>query len=312
MESYREKQVEKEKAIVEDGRYNYLRLTDNDFGQLMSAIADIRYGEVVNDPAKGIYIYESAMDESLGSVMIGTVQPGGKNYIIPRRMLKNTFVDDDEYNLIFGNTEMDNAFTLDENGNLVVGTTDSLIEATKEKFGSIRYKKIVFNKNNSEMRKLADKLKEDRVKKEDKKRKERAVQELSYACILAKAHLNTYSDLFCLNDTTIVEVKPYDSIDEFTLRYNADLRQLRKDINMNDVVLESADILFEEYIRPIGRHMHLMHDDQGFYISSEDPKYSIASPYYDTDEEVPQSMIDTMDDIYEANAKKVGGINERR
>lgn len=59
MESYREKQLSKEAAIAKQGVYNYLRLTDNNFGQLLSALADIKYGIINSDPRKGIYINET-------------------------------------------------------------------------------------------------------------------------------------------------------------------------------------------------------------------------------------------------------------
>lgn len=48
MKEYREKQVAKEKAIIASGAYNYLRLTDNDFGQLMRMFTALRLA-MIND-----------------------------------------------------------------------------------------------------------------------------------------------------------------------------------------------------------------------------------------------------------------------
>lgn len=42
MKSYREKQVAKEKAIEKQGKYNYCRLTDNDFSQLFSIMMELK------------------------------------------------------------------------------------------------------------------------------------------------------------------------------------------------------------------------------------------------------------------------------
>lgn len=42
MKDYREKQLAKEKAITEQGQYNYLRLTDNNFEQLLQILSDIK------------------------------------------------------------------------------------------------------------------------------------------------------------------------------------------------------------------------------------------------------------------------------
>ena len=42
MQEYRDKQVAKEKAIAEDGRYNYIRLTNNNFGQLIYVLSELK------------------------------------------------------------------------------------------------------------------------------------------------------------------------------------------------------------------------------------------------------------------------------
>lgn len=64
MIEYREKQLAKEAAIEKNGQYNYIRLTDNNFGQLLSALADIRYGTINHDPINHIYINESSSKNS--------------------------------------------------------------------------------------------------------------------------------------------------------------------------------------------------------------------------------------------------------
>lgn len=59
MEEYREKQLAKEEAISKLGKYNYIRLTDNNFSQLLEALADIRMGSMHHDPLSHIYINEA-------------------------------------------------------------------------------------------------------------------------------------------------------------------------------------------------------------------------------------------------------------
>ena len=59
MEEYRARQLAKEEAITKSGEYNYLRLTDNNFSQLLQAIADIRYGTINHDPLNHVYIHET-------------------------------------------------------------------------------------------------------------------------------------------------------------------------------------------------------------------------------------------------------------
>ena len=59
MKEYREKQISKEQAIEKQGKFNYLRLTDNQFGQLLSIFLDIKYSLYDNRPKK-IHINEYA------------------------------------------------------------------------------------------------------------------------------------------------------------------------------------------------------------------------------------------------------------
>lgn len=300
MESYREKQIEKEKAIIEDGRYNYLRLTDNDFGQLLSAIADIRYGDIINDPEKGIYINENAAN----SVMVGTVKPYGRDYIIPRTT-RNAFTDEEPDTFIFGNTLMDKGFMIDDEGELVVDEISKLLEATRKnkiegknpKVGNKKFRKIVFHKDKSAMAKLADKLKENRAKQANKN-KSKAMMEMELASIMAGKTLLTYSNIYHLDNATIVEV---------------DIDSERKSV-LNEIftILGMSNSLQENtFVRPIGKHMSLMYTADGdYYVSSEDPTYNIASDYYADENDIPQNIIDLMDDLYEANKKKVGDKNE--
>lgn len=49
MSSYREKQIEKEKVITNKGEYNYLRLTDNQFDQLIGIMYELKL-QMIEDP----------------------------------------------------------------------------------------------------------------------------------------------------------------------------------------------------------------------------------------------------------------------
>lgn len=115
MQSYREKQLAKENAIAKDGRYNYLRLTDNNFGQLLSALADIKYGIINSDPEMGIYIHEDTIDESIPG---GMPRADCKNYYIIPYYIKGMNTDDN-YGFAFGNTAMDSIFHFDKEGNMI-------------------------------------------------------------------------------------------------------------------------------------------------------------------------------------------------
>lgn len=62
MKKYREKQIAKEKAIAEYGDYNYIRLTDNNFEQLISIFMELKEK---TDEKPLIRINESYIEESI-------------------------------------------------------------------------------------------------------------------------------------------------------------------------------------------------------------------------------------------------------
>lgn len=79
MDSYREKQIYKEKMITSAGDYNYLRLTDNSFDQLFEILALLKDGSLNDDESKISRIHESFMQENSTSF-----------YVIPY-MMNNAF-----------------------------------------------------------------------------------------------------------------------------------------------------------------------------------------------------------------------------
>lgn len=110
MQSYRDKQIAKEEAIAKQGEYNYLRLTDNNFGQLLSALADIKFSIIEQDPEKGIYINEGS-----GPSMGGVIPPGpGNYYVVPYQRER-----DDDIDFSFGTIGTSKVFKFDDDGNLI-------------------------------------------------------------------------------------------------------------------------------------------------------------------------------------------------
>ena len=69
MPTYRSKQIAKEKMITNMGEYSYIRLTDNDFGQFLAIIAELKK-DIVEDQVKPLYrIHEDAgLEESVGKI----------------------------------------------------------------------------------------------------------------------------------------------------------------------------------------------------------------------------------------------------
>lgn len=64
MPVYREKQVYKEKMITNLGTYSYLRLTNNDFGQLLGILAELKMQVVDNDKNIPLYRIHEALEEN--------------------------------------------------------------------------------------------------------------------------------------------------------------------------------------------------------------------------------------------------------
>ena len=97
MPEYRAKQIEKEKFIVKHTNYNYLRLTDNDFKQLMIAFAQLKFQMNENTGERVININESSVEEMMSAVSFGPVigMEGDKNVYIRNYMSNNTFSGED-------------------------------------------------------------------------------------------------------------------------------------------------------------------------------------------------------------------------
>lgn len=299
MENYRAKQLAKEKAIAEQGVYNYLRLTDNDFGQLMSAVADIRYGEVVNDPTKGIYIHEAG--SPAGNVMVSSRSPGSKRYIIPY-MLQNTFDGisrDERYDqpdgYIYGwlESEEDIGFCF-ENGKMVVGEVNTLLKG-KKPVGDQKFRKIVFDKDHGNMAKQAAKRAGQKVPtaKGTKQKKEDLPVAKNELAIL---------EGFIGGPITLLRDAYFIGLPQMTQEEYRIIRETKLNVEWGGFLKNNERSFNEsEIVKPIGKHMTIMKDDQGYYVSSQDPHYMLASPYYNEIEQIPQDLVELMDTIYQSN-----------
>ena len=66
MPEYRAKQLEKEKFIIKNTNYNYIRLTDNDLRQLIAVFLDLKFQMVENTGERVIHINENYLTEFMG------------------------------------------------------------------------------------------------------------------------------------------------------------------------------------------------------------------------------------------------------
>lgn len=118
MPEYRAKQIAKEKHIIDNTDYNYLRLVDNDFSQLLEVLADLKMQLVDKSYDRVIHINENMFAASQG--MIPPVSDNSV-YIINYKK-HNTFIDDEETNIAVSDSPMfDSVFYRNEDGILSKG-----------------------------------------------------------------------------------------------------------------------------------------------------------------------------------------------
>ena len=108
----RAKQMAKEKHVIQNTDYNYIRLTDKDMGQLMAVLADLKYHFVEKDPDRVIHVNENTPVAAIAP-MVG-FNPD-KDVVIVNYMKKKTFVDDSDY-AICDSPKFDTVYTRDQNG----------------------------------------------------------------------------------------------------------------------------------------------------------------------------------------------------
>ena len=157
MKEYREKQIAKEAAIVKQGKYNYLRLTDNNFGQLMGILGELKMQLIDKTTDKIIRINED-MYSTIGGMLPMESSKKENDVYICNYMMNNIFaniaVSDDPY--------FEKAYVITADG---IGR-----ESCAEKiFGSSRvnYNMYKYNSNNASLFEKLHSLAESKEVQED-------------------------------------------------------------------------------------------------------------------------------------------------
>ena len=122
MPEYRAKQIAKEQFIIKHTNYNYLRLTNNDFSQLLAVFANLKMQMDENTGERVIHVNENKfLTEMMNALNSGKVV-GLKDsdaYIV--NYMQNNVFSDDTYNNAYkvgisNSVRLDNIFGPDENG----------------------------------------------------------------------------------------------------------------------------------------------------------------------------------------------------
>lgn len=104
MPIYRGKQYAKEEMITSLGKFNYLRLTNNDFSQLLYIMAELKADmlDVTKDPTKT----KIQINESSAAAIAGALPPATERTVYVVNYLKdNTFTDDSEWAIMSSLTD---------------------------------------------------------------------------------------------------------------------------------------------------------------------------------------------------------------
>ena len=267
MPEYRGKQAAKEVMITELGKFNYLRLTNNDFSQLLEALAEIKWENMDQKDSNKVnfFINESVLNE----VKFENDKGASTTWIEPY-MLNNTF------DVSIGNDASDTVFIRD--------IDDNFKAITRKEFGG------------------HDKPGEALVYKGDDATE--VFENLSSTC-------KTFTEM-------LYKVAGYKFrvIDELAMMpnwyyWNGKENTMQLEMTTAGVIRE-YDILSGKIKvgidKPIKGSVLLSMSDKGYFIHT--PKdYYLSSDFYDSVEEIPQNVIDTMDDLYNQYKQRNGGDN---
>lgn len=269
MEDYRAKQVAKEKAIVELNKYNYIRLTNNNFTQLLLAMNQIKM-QLLDYPDSDNKIIN--INEEVGGPVIG-MSP--EIYLIPK-MLNNTFVGTS----ISTDKYLNKIYTVD-NDKLVPEGIDSLYD----------YSYSIYKYKGEDSK---DKL--DKIFKEDYINTWNCNKDIFYNILTGKDLLNIEQLSF---DENFIEIdNPYDekickirSISE-SIKYQ--YNELSNDNIIFDIIDEDMKQIRTNLIKPYD-NIDIKQDLDGYFVYNEITK--CRSKSYNNIEDIPEysfGIIDTM------------------
>ena len=294
MPIYREKQLAKEEMITNLGTFNYIRLTNNDFSQLLAIFAEIKDEALTNENPKAMIRVNEEFN-------IGGAMPraDATDVCITPYMSSNTFDIGYAYS---DSTEPDKVYIPEEDGDKIIINQYSKDDMNNDKIAKAFNNFMeCFNHNAPKIakvfetiyycgvdasNKVAEKRKHIHEQIEGKKPVE---NKWSLINTLTGANINNYKDLFALECFRYYDKEREQKIHSYIENaYN----YIAKDDNYMQNVIKTKGCVM------ICRAL------DGYYACTND-KFYMASEKFDTLEDLELSgVIDTMNDIYNANSNK--------
>lgn len=277
MPEYRGKQQAKEVMITELGKFNYLRLTNNDFSQLLEALAEIKYENMDQSTANKVsfFINESSILNDLKDYFHEEV--GG----LPPRNANNTWITPYLMNGVFdtaiGNTADDVVYIRDiEDGIKSISKKDFIkkYNPSHEMFVCTESRKTIISSA------LASYY------------PNYTFTELLYTVAGRKFRI--------LDELALTESWKYFNIDE----ENLCLDMIKTGIIRENEILSGTIKVFNMNDTPLKGYVLLSRSNNGYFIHTL-KDYYLSSNYYDSPEDIPQNIIDTMNDLYDQYKKRV-------
>ena len=283
MPIYREKQIAKEKMITDLGTYNYLRLTNNDFSQLLAILANMKNEALNNENPKAIIdVNESAA--IMGALPRADQAP--EAYIVPY-MMNNAFAggpvqSSRQVGIAYGDsTDEDNVYTVDSDD--------------KDGYKVKKIDKSEFEENYNHSYKLYF-VSED---KSDMKEKIKAVHEIinnkKPNGIMAFAEALLGRDILSYEEILLSD----------SFRYYDPKREERIcKLIENGIMLESSeDMNNMDIVETIG-NVFICRSPTGYYACTNDKFYMASEIFADLETLKMSGVIDLMNNVYEANSYK--------
>ena len=128
----RKRQIAKEEHVIKNTNYNYLRLTDNDFSQLLSVFMELKLAlyDFDNDgrTKRVINVNENMFPAMQGFMLPPTKFNADKDIVIVNYLMRNNLTGESEF-AVADNPKFDTVFARDPEGNLKEATKDLFINS---------------------------------------------------------------------------------------------------------------------------------------------------------------------------------------